>query len=240
MRPRNGRAGVLGSHLPWRPETRVLRVDRARRVRGRTRPCAGAIGYAGPISIEWEDAGMDRLHGAKEAFSTSGHCCGSCGDVVRRRVQQPKSSGSAVATRAGRPTARSLFVVDPQVVVARSVCQAAYATPMAAAIPIRSGCTATPRLLGNRNNLLAGALLTALPALPVDLRCTIGDCSLQPSDSRTASRTDGLPRVIRRSKIASDACGRDLSPVDAFSGSPRWQCRSPIVHRRSTVKPARR
>jgi len=26
-----------------------------------------AIGYAGPISIEWEDAGMDRLHGAKEA-----------------------------------------------------------------------------------------------------------------------------------------------------------------------------
>ena len=27
----------------------------------------GAIGYAGPISIEWEDAGMDRLHGAAEA-----------------------------------------------------------------------------------------------------------------------------------------------------------------------------
>jgi sugar phosphate isomerase/epimerase len=26
-----------------------------------------AIGYTGPISIEWEDAGMDRLHGAAEA-----------------------------------------------------------------------------------------------------------------------------------------------------------------------------
>ena len=26
------------------------------------------IGYAGPISIEWEDAAMDRLHGAPEAL----------------------------------------------------------------------------------------------------------------------------------------------------------------------------
>jgi hypothetical protein len=26
-----------------------------------------SIGYKGPISIEWEDAGMNRLHGAKEA-----------------------------------------------------------------------------------------------------------------------------------------------------------------------------
>lgn len=26
-----------------------------------------SIGYRGPISIEWEDAGMDRLHGAAEA-----------------------------------------------------------------------------------------------------------------------------------------------------------------------------
>lgn len=38
-----------------------------------TTPAAGlkatldAIGYTGPISIEWEDAGMDRLHGAAEA-----------------------------------------------------------------------------------------------------------------------------------------------------------------------------
>jgi sugar phosphate isomerase/epimerase len=27
-----------------------------------------AIGYTGPISIEWEDAGMDRLAGAAEAL----------------------------------------------------------------------------------------------------------------------------------------------------------------------------
>uniref|UniRef100_UPI003F798C1D sugar phosphate isomerase/epimerase family protein n=1 Tax=Streptosporangium sp. H16 TaxID=3444184 RepID=UPI003F798C1D len=28
-----------------------------------------AIGYAGPISIEWEDAGMDRLDGAPDALA---------------------------------------------------------------------------------------------------------------------------------------------------------------------------
>jgi hypothetical protein len=27
------------------------------------------IGYDGPISIEWEDAGMDRLQGAPEALA---------------------------------------------------------------------------------------------------------------------------------------------------------------------------
>ena len=29
-----------------------------------------AIGYSGPISIEWEDAGMDRLLGAPEALGS--------------------------------------------------------------------------------------------------------------------------------------------------------------------------
>ncbi|MFD6071228.1 sugar phosphate isomerase/epimerase family protein, partial [Amycolatopsis lurida] len=28
-----------------------------------------SIGYAGPISVEWEDAGMDRLRGAAEAVT---------------------------------------------------------------------------------------------------------------------------------------------------------------------------
>ena len=28
-----------------------------------------AIGYDGPISVEWEDAGMDRLQGAPEALA---------------------------------------------------------------------------------------------------------------------------------------------------------------------------
>lgn len=28
-----------------------------------------AIGYAGPVSVEWEDASTDRLHGAPEALA---------------------------------------------------------------------------------------------------------------------------------------------------------------------------
>lgn len=70
LRRPNGRAGVLGSHLPWGDPRRgwdfvstghgdVPWEDSFRTLR--------AIGYAGPISVEWEDAGMDRLHGAKEA-----------------------------------------------------------------------------------------------------------------------------------------------------------------------------
>lgn len=70
LRPRNGRAGVLGSHLAWGDPRRgwdfvstghgdVPWEDAFRALR--------AIGYSGPISIEWEDAGMDRLHGAAEA-----------------------------------------------------------------------------------------------------------------------------------------------------------------------------
>jgi sugar phosphate isomerase/epimerase len=71
MRPPNGRAGVLGSHLPWGDPRRgwdfvstghgdVPWEDSFRALE--------AIGYTGPISIEWEDAGMDRLHGAREAL----------------------------------------------------------------------------------------------------------------------------------------------------------------------------
>ncbi|MFZ2994757.1 sugar phosphate isomerase/epimerase family protein [Sphingobium sp.] len=70
LRPRNGRAGILGSHLSWGDPRRgwdfvstghgdVPWEDSLRALR--------SIGYAGPISIEWEDAGMDRLHGAAEA-----------------------------------------------------------------------------------------------------------------------------------------------------------------------------
>lgn len=34
----------------------------------REQELSGRIGDDGPISIEWEDAGMDRLHGAPEAL----------------------------------------------------------------------------------------------------------------------------------------------------------------------------
>ena len=70
MRPHNGRRGALGSHLPWGDPRRgwdfvstghgdVPWEDCFRALR--------SIGYDGPISIEWEDAGMDRLRGAAEA-----------------------------------------------------------------------------------------------------------------------------------------------------------------------------
>lgn len=70
LRPANGRSGVLGSHLPWGNPRRawdfvstghgdVPWEDSFRALR--------SIGYAGPISIEWEDAGMDRLVGAPAA-----------------------------------------------------------------------------------------------------------------------------------------------------------------------------
>ncbi|CAL9409643.1 sugar phosphate isomerase/epimerase family protein [Streptomyces sp. enrichment culture] len=70
LRRPNGRAGILGSHLPWGDPRRgwdfvstghgdVPWEDAFRAL--------SSIGYTGPISVEWEDAGMDRLHGAAEA-----------------------------------------------------------------------------------------------------------------------------------------------------------------------------
>jgi sugar phosphate isomerase/epimerase len=70
LRPHDGRHGVLGSHLPWGDVRRgwdfvstghgdVPWEDCFRALR--------AIGYTGPVSIEWEDAGMDRLRGAAQA-----------------------------------------------------------------------------------------------------------------------------------------------------------------------------
>ena len=70
LRPHSGRAGALGSHLAWGDPRRgwdfvstghgdVPWEDAFRAL--------NSIGYSGPISVEWEDAGMDRLHGAAEA-----------------------------------------------------------------------------------------------------------------------------------------------------------------------------
>lgn len=66
----NGRSGILGSHLnfgdprrgwefrsPGRGGVNFEEIIRA----------LNAIGYQGPLSVEWEDAGMDREAGAKEA-----------------------------------------------------------------------------------------------------------------------------------------------------------------------------
>ena len=67
----NGRNGRLGSHLPWADPRRGW--DFISTGRGDTRwedifRTLNHIGYAGPISVEWEDAGMDRLVGAPEAL----------------------------------------------------------------------------------------------------------------------------------------------------------------------------
>ncbi|NDL60891.1 sugar phosphate isomerase/epimerase family protein [Phytoactinopolyspora mesophila] len=67
----NGRNGRLGSHLAWADPRRGwdfvstghgdVPWEQAFRM-------LNSIGYDGPISIEWEDAGMDRLRGAAEAI----------------------------------------------------------------------------------------------------------------------------------------------------------------------------
>ena len=66
----NGRGGILGSHLnfgsPGRGwDFRSLGrgdVDFEEIIRA-----LNEIGYEGPLSVEWEDSGMDREHGAQEA-----------------------------------------------------------------------------------------------------------------------------------------------------------------------------
>jgi len=71
VRMNNGRNGRLSSHLPWADNRRGW--DFISTGHGDTRwedifRMLNQIGYAGPISIEWEDAGMERLDGAPEAL----------------------------------------------------------------------------------------------------------------------------------------------------------------------------
>ncbi|WP_431872581.1 sugar phosphate isomerase/epimerase family protein [Nocardiopsis eucommiae] len=66
----NGRNGRLGSHLPWGDPRRGWDFVSTGRGDVPWEACfrvLNSIGYAGPISVEWEDAGMDRLAGAAEA-----------------------------------------------------------------------------------------------------------------------------------------------------------------------------
>ena len=65
-------SGVFGGHLPFGHRDRFWdfrslgrgRIDFEEVIRELNR-----IGYDGPLSIEWEDGGMDREHGAEEACS---------------------------------------------------------------------------------------------------------------------------------------------------------------------------
>ena len=70
LRPRNGRAGVLGSHLPWGDPRRgwdFVSTGHGACPWEAAFRALNSIGYQGPISVEWEDAGMDRRRGAREA-----------------------------------------------------------------------------------------------------------------------------------------------------------------------------
>ncbi len=66
----DGRSGILGSHIPFGQPGRGWdfrspgrgQIDFEEIVRALNR-----VGYTGPLSVEWEDAGMDREHGAAEA-----------------------------------------------------------------------------------------------------------------------------------------------------------------------------
>ena len=67
----NGRNGILGSHLPWADPRRGWDFVSTGRGDVPWEACfrmLNTIGYDGPVSIEWEDAGMDRLLGAPEAI----------------------------------------------------------------------------------------------------------------------------------------------------------------------------
>ncbi|GGR51209.1 xylose isomerase [Actinoplanes ianthinogenes] len=67
----NGRNGRLGSHLAWADLRRgwdFVSTGHGDVPWERCFRALNAIGYDGPISVEWEDAGMDRLVGAPEAL----------------------------------------------------------------------------------------------------------------------------------------------------------------------------
>ncbi|MEV3938870.1 sugar phosphate isomerase/epimerase family protein [Glycomyces sp. NPDC049804] len=68
----DGRNGRMGSHLPWGDPRRGWDFVSTGHGDVPWEDCfrvLNAIGYEGPISIEWEDAGMDRLRGAPEALA---------------------------------------------------------------------------------------------------------------------------------------------------------------------------
>lgn len=72
LRMGDGRRGRLGSHLPWADPRRGWDFVSTGHGDVPWEECFRAlntIGYQGPISIEWEDAGMDRLVGAPEAVA---------------------------------------------------------------------------------------------------------------------------------------------------------------------------
>jgi sugar phosphate isomerase/epimerase len=84
VRTGDGRRGRLSSHLAWADLRRGWDFISTGHGDVPWEDCfraLNAIGYAGPISVEWEDAGMDRLVGAPEAL-----------EFVRRLAFDPPSA----------------------------------------------------------------------------------------------------------------------------------------------------
>ena len=66
----NGRTGILASHLNFGDTRRGWDFRSLGRGGVNFEEIIRAlnhIGYKGPLSVEWEDSGMDREHGAREA-----------------------------------------------------------------------------------------------------------------------------------------------------------------------------
>ncbi len=66
----DGKAGILASHLnfgDWRRGWDFRSLGRGSVDFEEIMRALNDIGYDGPLSVEWEDSGMDREHGAKEA-----------------------------------------------------------------------------------------------------------------------------------------------------------------------------
>ena len=84
LRLGNGRNGRLGSHLAWADLRRgwdFVSTGRGDVPWEASFRALNSIGYDGPISVEWEDAGMDRLLGAPEAL-----------EFVRRNAFDPPAA----------------------------------------------------------------------------------------------------------------------------------------------------
>ena len=89
----NGRNGRMGSHLAWADPRRGWDFVSTGHGDVPWEACfrmLNTIGYDGPISVEWEDAGMDRLVGrARGAGVRPPVGVRPAQRLVRRRVQQP-------------------------------------------------------------------------------------------------------------------------------------------------------
>jgi sugar phosphate isomerase/epimerase len=67
-----GASGVFGGHLPFGHRDRgwdFRSPGRGRVPFEEVHRALDRVGYQGPLSVEWEDAGMDREHGAREALA---------------------------------------------------------------------------------------------------------------------------------------------------------------------------